>query len=42
VAFGSLIAPQSPQAAQQTAPAAQASQAVLTQPAALPGAIPAA
>ena len=42
VAFGSLIAPQSPQAAQQTAPAIQASPAVPTQPAALPGAFPAA
>ena len=42
VAFGSLIAPQSPPAAQQTAPATQVSQAVPTQPAANPGAFPAA
>jgi len=42
VAFGSLIAPQSPPAAQQTAPATQVSQAVPTQPAANQGAFPAA
>ena len=42
VAFGSLIAPQSAPAAQQTAPAIQASQAVQTQPAAMQGAFPAA
>ena len=42
VAFGSMIAPQSAPAAQQTAPAARASQAAPTQPAALPGAFPSA
>ena len=40
VAFGSMIPPQSAPAAQQTAPANQASQAVPIQPAALPGAFP--
>ena len=40
VAFGSMIPPQSAPVAQQTAPAIQASQAVQTQPAAMPGAFP--